>query len=86
MSIRTWRRCDGGRERRRRQVSDELYEILKGSMGYSRTEVVVISPKLYGVPISPQFMDERADGHFFRFSIFFHINKPKFIDIEKEEC
>ncbi len=48
-------------------------------------EAVVISLKSYGVPISPQFMDERADGHFFRLFIFFHINKPKFIDIEKEE-
>jgi len=49
------------------------------------SEFVVIPPKLYGVPISPQFMDERADGHFFRLFIFFHVNKPKLIDIEKEE-
>ncbi len=47
--------------------------------------MIVISPKLYGVPISPQFMDERADDHFFHLFIFFHIDKPKFIDIEKEE-
>ena len=48
------------------------------------SEGVVVSPKLYGKPISPQFVNERADGHFFRFFIFFHIDKPKFIDIEKE--
>jgi len=48
-------------------------------------EAVVIPPMLHGKPISPQFMNERADGHFFRFSIFLHIDKPKFIDIEEKE-
>jgi hypothetical protein len=44
-----------------------------------------MSPKLHGKPISPQFMDKRADGYFFCTSIFFHINKPELVDIEKEE-
>lgn len=47
--------------------------------------MVVISSKSYGIPISPQFMDERTDSHFFRLSIFLHIDKPKLIDIEKKE-
>ncbi len=56
-----------------------IYEILKGPVGDSRSCRLV---KLHGEPISPQFMNERADGRFF---IFFYIDEPKFIDIEKKE-
>ncbi len=61
---------------------DGTCEILKGPMGDIRSCRLV---KLHGKPISLQFMNERADGHFFYLFIFFHIDEPKFIDIEKKE-
>lgn len=57
-------------------------EVLKGPAGDSRRCRLV---KLHGIPISSQFMDERADGHFFRPFIFLHIDKPEFVDVEQEE-
>lgn len=52
------------------------YEILRRSQGGSR---------LHGKPISPQVMDEGADGHLFRFVTIPYFDKPEFIDVEKEE-
>ena len=36
LDIPTWRSCEGGGETAEEEVSDELYEILRGSMGDAR--------------------------------------------------
>ena len=59
-----------------------IREILKTPVEDSRSCHLV---KLHGEPISPQFMNERTDGHFFRLFVLFHIDEPKFIDIEEKE-